>query len=783
MRRAVLVLRPSRRHVAARGVAAWLVVAGAAGTLRDGPRVRAAPPADLVRAADDLDDDRFPVRRAAEATLERTGRALLAAPASGEGGDAQREEQAAWDGAIGEALRRGGSPAAAARRVLRRLEAEADDEQALRMPRLLAARLARRLPELALPRKAGGGEILSFGLVVEDDRAEERAAARAALLAVSALMPAARAAILETVREASDPRLLAGAVLALTDAEGAPPTEDDAVAALVAAWDRAPELVARLAAYDGPHGVDPLSAVALALVIVGRSPELARLRALAGREDDPVTFDAWLREYVRSTEGLAEFDTGGFLARVEEGAAAAPVEREAARRALRADLPWLARLLARRALFLARDDAESKELLAIAYERLGLAATARAVRRGGGEGEVGPIEGAPADDPGAAVVEASIVEGRLSTRLVFSRECGTAVRVGVVAAATHGDVLVHGTTDGSIVCVDRASGDERSIARTGRAGLPSAIARRGDAIHVLNAAGEHVTFALGRDGVLTRTGPSEPGPFHAVAVAESGEVWLVAQHRRVYQRDGDGPAVLVKAVPTIERYRARRIALLAPGRLMLHDERGEVGVVDVETGVTEVVVRAHEGARAVAASGGQVLVAFRDGWARYDASGRLLGRVATEDGSDVVGIGGDVGADLVVTVAPDRTIGYALDGTVRFDEQLGGSGNPVVGDGLVVVPVGSGLGPVGDGRVDRTIHVLRAGTTAAEPFPVESRVRAVELAVTAALEGRDDVATALLDPVSGWFTATEERAAAAALSEARATRRARPRAPELRGDD
>lgn len=777
MPRAALVLRPARRLAAVRRVAGCLALAVAVGSLRDGPRVEAAPPADLVRAADDLDDDRFPVRRAAEATLERTGRALLAAPTPEAGSDPLREERATWDDAIGDALRRGGSPAAAARRVLRRLEAEADDEQALRIPRLLAARLERRLPELALPRKAGADEVVSFGLVIEDDRSEERAAARAALLAVGALMPAARAAILETVREASDPRRLAGAVLALTDAEGSPPTDGDAVSALVAAWDRAPELVARLAAFDGPHGVDPLSAVALALVIVGRSQELARLRALADREDDPVTFDAWLREYASATPGLAEFDTGGFLARVEEGAASAAVEREAARRALAADLPWLARLLARRALFLARDDAEAKDVLAAAYERLGLAARARAVRRDGG-GEDDPAEGAPADDPGAAAVEASIVEGQLSTRLVFSRECGTAVRVGVVAAATHDDVLVHGTTDGSVVCVDRSSGDERSIARTGRAGLPLAMARRGDTFHVLNAAGEHVTFRLGRDRVLTRTGKSEPGPFHALTVDESGEVWLVAQHRRVYRRKGDDPAVQVKAVPTIERYRARRIAFLAPGRLMLHDERGEVGVVDVETGVAEVVVRAHEGARAVAASGGQVLVAFRDGWARYDAQGRLLARVATEDGSDVVGVGADVGADLVVTVAPDRTVGYALDGTVRFDEQLGGSGSPVVGDGLVVVPVGSGLGPVGDGRVDRTVHVLRAGTSVAEPFPVEARVRAVELAVSAVLEGRDDVATALLDPASGWFTATEERAAAAALSEARATRRATGLGPD-----
>ncbi len=201
---------------------------------------------------------------------------------------------------------------------------------------------------------------------------------------------------------------MAGAVVALCGEEGEPPDGDDVVTALLDGYDRSPETMRRLGAWRGPGGLEPVAAIALALAVTGRGADVARLRETAGAGDADVTFDGWLRQYVKA-HGRGELTAGTFLVQVEEGTADADVELEAARRALGADVPWLARLLARRALFLRPDDAAARGVLASAYDRVGLRATARDLR--GDAPDVTVV-----DDPVAVELEAALREGRLSSR-------------------------------------------------------------------------------------------------------------------------------------------------------------------------------------------------------------------------------------------------------------------------------------------------------------------------------------------------------------------------------
>ncbi len=154
-----------------------------------------------------------------------------------------------------------------------------------------------------------------------------------------------------------------------------------------------------------------------------------------------------------------------------------------------------------------------------------------------------------------------------------------------------------------------------------------------------------------------------------------------------------------------------------------------------------------------------------------------------EDAGDAVGIGGDPATGTVVVVAPDMTSCFSPEGLVRWQEQIGGSGNPTVRGDHVVVPAGTGGRPLGDGREDRTLYVLRAGGATVDPFAIDARVRVVDAAVTAVVEDRDRVAVALLDPLRGWFTSTESWGAENALREAqrqREGRKAPPPAPPRR---
>lgn len=730
-------------------------------------RPAAADPATIARLGHDLDDDRFDVRRRAELELEAVGISILA-------GGVPADDEAAWERALDDASGLGGSPAAAVRRILRRLETRADDgsvtRAAARMPRLLRARLERILPQLVLPRRAGGDVDLRAPDATDWAAIE---AASAAGRSVRGLLPEARPALLAVVARGDDPRTVAGAIVALCGEDGEAPTGDDAVAALLDGFDRSSATLRGVAAWSGPGGIEPVAALALALAVSGRGADLAKLRD-RGAGDADVTLDAWLRQYV-AAHGLAELDAGTFLVRVEEGSADADVERDAARRALAADVPWLARLLARRALFLRPDHAEARALLADAYDKVGMRATARGLRGAAPDEAVG-------DDPVAAELDQALREGRLSSRILFSRELGETPVPGLAPVLLHGGRLLFGSADGSIGSADAVTGSDLGIASTGTPRLPRGIFVAGGVVFAVTGRGDLARFELDDGGGLTARG-REVGPFLAATAGADGEVWLVARGRKLYRRARDGGPEAVKTVASDPAYVPRTLMRTSGGKLLLRNDRDQLTAVDPATGTVAVVVPEGAGLRASAPFGADVLVAYRDGWARLTTEGKEVLRVAVEDGADAVGIGGDPATGKVVWVAPDRTICFDAAGKVQWQEQIGGSGNPEVVGEHVAIPAGTGGRPLGDGREDRTVYVLRVGTSTLDPFAVEARVRAVDAAVTAVVEDRDAVAVALLDPLRGWLTATEAWGAENALRQAQQQRDARKAPPPSRPPD
>jgi hypothetical protein len=218
-------------------------------------RPAAADPATIARLGHDLDDDRFDVRRRAELEHEAVGISILA-------GGVPADDEAAWERALDDASGLGGSPAAAVRRILRRLETRADDgsvtRAAARMPRLLRARLERILPQLVLPRRAGGDVDLRAPDATDWAAIE---AASAAARSVRGLLPEARPALLAVVARGDDPRTVAGAIVALCGEDGEAPPGDDAVAALLAGFARSSATLA--ASPRGPPGIEPVAALAL----------------------------------------------------------------------------------------------------------------------------------------------------------------------------------------------------------------------------------------------------------------------------------------------------------------------------------------------------------------------------------------------------------------------------------------------------------------------------------------------------------------------------------------
>jgi hypothetical protein len=699
----------------------------------------AAAPADP--AVEALSSDRWDVRRAAEQRLEAEGVEILKGRA-----DAARSD--AWSATIEAALRSTPCVAAAAQRVLRRLEAQATDDEVARFPRLLRARLERVLPQLV---------VLASPRVDAPDTFDD--GPEMAAIAVRGLLPRAREALIAVIEHGNDVRAVAGAIVALCDENGGPPNGDDVLAAIVRAYERDPARIVELSRFVGAGRTSPAAVAGLALALNGRAADVKRLR-LSETGDGDAALLAWLRERVRA-KGLAELESGAFLALVEAGETRAEVQAEAARRALAADLPWLARLLARRATFLDPASPDARALLAKAYAAVGLPASARTAA-----GEA-PRKG-ERDDPAAAAVDASLAKGRFSQRILVQREVGETKASGLIPAAVVGKRVMMGSTTRDVTIVDVES-DSVVVSTTLESRL-RALATGGDGLVALTAKADAQFWTVDRDAL--RSDGRATGPFAAAAMASDGTAWLVGAHRAVYRRDKGGAPRRVEALKTVDGWFARSLSLTADGRLVILGGN-EVVVADPKTGAVSVVVPASRFPLCAATYGDDVLVGFSDGWERIARDGTVV-RADLVDGGPAVGIGGDAATATIVVVTRESTAAYGPTDTMpRWVEQIGGSGSPVLAGGLVVVSAGTGAtSKGGDGRTDRTIYVLRGESGGIEPFATEARVRAVETAVTAAAEGRDDVAQALLDPLEGWLSRTERWGADAAIREAR-ERRAR----------
>lgn len=739
-------MRPLRAALLAL-VVAWVPATGAA-----------AAPADLAQTVRDLGDGRWEVRRAAERTLEAEGVALLE-------GDDDPARLAAFDRAVDAALADGNaSVRAAARRVLRRLEERTTDADARRLPRLLVARLERLLPQVVLPARGDDGG----GLEAAANRIEAHAGAFAAEQAVRGLLPEANDALVTVVSTTRDARALAGAVVVLCPADGRPPTDEAMLRALRAAYDRAPSVALAAGRFAGADGASPSAALTLALAVAGRTKDVAAL-VERGAVGDTAAFDTWLRAWAERA-GRGDLLPGTFLARMQEGRVAADAEATAAARALAAGVPWLARLLAGRALFLEPGRADATATLVTAYAQVALRGeAARAAGRTPTPEET--------DDPRAVVVEEGLRGGRFSERLLLSREGGETRVPGLLPAAIVDGRLVHGTASGHVALVTLPSGEDVAVESTRVTRPPKALVVSGRTVWCVTALGGLWRWEVTDHGFV-RVG-TDAGPFLAMATGRDGTVWLAGPHRAISRGAGHDAPVAVGKAGRREGVLVRGLSVLDDGRLVVY-ARGEVTRLNPETGEEKVLVPAERAPHRATAFGREVLVGYADGWERLDADGTVLLRVDASEGQRLAGLAGDPKAGVVYAVYPEAVLACdAATGAPRWAESVGGSGDPVVAGDLLLVSAGTGPPPLGDNRFDRTVYVLRAGVPEVDPFGTEVRVKAVEAAVAAAEAGATDVAEALLDPLRGWFTPSEEWAANAALREAldRRAREAGPKAP------
>jgi len=747
-----------------------LVALLAAAALARPAGVRAAPPDPRDETADALDASRWEVRRAAERALEAEGAAALEAATEGDEG---RARLAAWSKGVETRLATAGPAAVEAlHSVLRRLELRASDDEARREPRLLRARLERLLVQTVTPR----GE-LSAGPADED--ADARSPLVASGVAVRGLFPEARPELLAMIASAADPRLLAGAVNALCGEAGEGPDNDDTLTALAEAWAKDPARVEAVVDYTDADGASsPASALAVALALSGRAAALPHLRARMGVLDDGATVQAWLERRL-PLRGLGDMTLGAFLVRVEEQRTSAGDEAEAARRALAGDLPWLARLCARRALFLDAGHAGARAVLAQADAALKLLATARRDAVAGGP-EAAPEAGAPPDDPAAKAVDDSLRAGRRSMRLVSRIELEESPSLGVVAAALEDKVFVHGTTRGLVVLADPETGQQLSAVTTGVPRTPRSLAVSNGVVAGVTGRGG-VWFWKVEHGALERAG-SAPGPYARVAAGTDGAFWFAGAHRSIHRSKGPGAPEKVEKVASVRGWFTDAMAVLSDGALLLRGAAGtdEASVVRIDptTGAEQVLAHGDRGNVRSAGFGADVLVSEGDAFRWLGADGAPKGGGSAPDGGRIVGLAGDPASGTAYLALADALVAVsAKDGTVRWIEHVEGSDDPVVGGGLICLAAGSGpsdgSGP-GDARTDRTLYVLRAGIDATDPFGTEQRVRAVDLAVAEAEAGRLRVMEAILDPVSGWLSSGERWAAQNAIREAAARgRRAR----------
>ena len=745
----------------------WLLGAVASGASILGlatPRDAAsAPPDGAEEPIDALDAPRWDVRRAAERAIEAAGVAALEAATASEEGQARLS---AWSKQVDARLATGGPAAVdALHRVLRRLEVRASDDQVRGEPRLLRVRLERLVPQGVTVR----GEVSDE----RDDEASSPAfAAASSAVAVRGLFPEARPVLIAMIQGADDARTLAGVVSALCGEAGDGPEDDETLAALTEAWGKDPERLEAIAGYVTPDGGSPAPALGLALVLSGRAAALPQLRSHLGVTDDAATLQSWLERRLPA-RGLGDMTLGTFLVRLGEATTTAATETEAAERALAGGLPWLARLCARRALFLDGTHTAAREVLGKADRALGLLATA--LHDGAPADAAGSPADAPGtakDDPAAQALDRSLRAGHLSMRLVAQIELGEAGTQGVVPVAIEGPVLVHGTARGHVALADPETGVPSSEDSTGLTRAPRSLAVSNGVVSAVTGRGGVIFWTI-ENRALKRAGAAG-GPFYRVAAGRDGEFWFAGAHRVVFRSQGATAPARIEKIPAMRGWFVDGMAMLSDGAVLVRGAAGSdpatVVRIDPRTGAEKILAQGDRALLRSAAFGADVLVAEGSAYRWLAPDGTQRGGGEAPEGGRIVGLAGDAATSTVYLTLADGLVAVAAkDGAVRWIEHVEGSDDPVLGGGLVCVTAGSGPADgadSGDNRTDRTLFVLRAGVTGTDPFGTEQRVRTVDVAVAAAEAGHLRVAEALLDPASGWFSSGERWAAKNALREA-----------------
>ncbi len=693
----------------------------------------------VAKAVADLDSPAWRTRRGAEGALEAEGvAALLAADAPQE----EKDRAAAFWGAVeaGWASRR---PAVLAglSRVLSRMEERADEEQVRAIPRLLRLRIERLLPKAVgrsvpsdnllggfrLPRRFRG-----YGESVEADEVSEAS--------LRALLPEAAPLLLDVLETSRDPKSVAGAVLILSGDPHEGTDDPKVLAAFARLGPEAPERAAAMAPYVSSDHTVPLAHVALALVLSGKAAKAAAI--LKGAADAAaVAMDLSRRRLPALRQGdLAQSDR--FLDAALSGRVDVREATEAAKRALDAGLPWVARIEARRALFLDRDDLAARIALVASAVAAGLPATARAEA---GDAVPLPPSLAAADDEKAKALDDLLTAGGFGRRLAWRQDARSTDTPGVVPIAPGKGFVAIGDAVGDVRIVALDTGARLTSGSSTASRLPRAVAASGTWLAAVSQTGNLVVWDFSGEEMRVVTLPKEPrrpGPWALVAAAGDGGTFVLARSddgRLFTFAPGSepvpvGPSLGRGPLPTTLAALSDGAFLVVRGRAVLRVEPATNRVTSIAEG---------DDAGVSGPYGTDVLVARGGVWERRGPDGRVEDSHPDPTGDTILGIAGDPKAGVVYLARADSvTAVTAATGEAIWTEETEASGSPVLAEGTVLVPTGSGRGERGDGQRDRSVTALR---TTEQGFDETTRSKAIEAAKSAKKEGSATVSRLLVD--------------------------------------
>jgi hypothetical protein len=732
--------------------AGWLALAALA-ALAGGPPRAAHAEGVAARAIEDLDAPAWVVRRTAERVLDAEGEAAIVAAAGDGSGRARAVD---FSTAIETGLSSGRPAVAAAiRRLLLRLErsGEATDDRVRHVPRLLALRVDRLAPQVV---EAVEPEESIFERFGRPSHVASRGDAVAAG-SLRGLLPEALPILVEVVRTTTDAKRLAGALAILGGDTGAGLAEPAAIAAVVERVRRDPDFAAEVRAYEAFDRTYPIAHVALALALSGEAGRVPALLRHAPQAAQGSAVDLVRRRLPAAGMGdVAQHDR--FLDRAFRGTVTARDAAEAARRALDAGLPWIARLEARRGRFLDASEPACRAALVASAVALGLGATARLEA----EGKIDLPPSVPTvDDEKAKAADALLRDGAFGKRLVWRIEAGNHLSSDLVPIAIARGLLAFGNTIGDIAVVPVASAERRHRSYSTARGIPRAVALSGPYVAAISSRGDLVTWRVSERDMAYERMTAEEGKAggYAVVTASSieGKFLLASKDGRLHLVSGGDEPQPLAAPAAPEKGPPVSLALLGFDTALVGRAKSAERVHLQSGAVTSVV----DGDRpvVVAPYGTDVLVARGKEWEVRGQGGAVRTLPATSDA--IVGIAGDRAAGIAYLAFADAVAAFDVaSGALLWSEPVEASGSPVLGGGLLVVPAGRGRA---DGRRDRTLTALRPGLSGFDPFDEASRTKIVALATSAAKEGRLPVAELLLDPVLDSLPTSQREEAERAL--------------------